>query len=111
MMVLTGRALFDGDEDRVHVQGAAPSAEGVVYLDLADPDWRAVAITPGEGWELVSNPPVRFKRARGMLALPAPVVGGAARGAPRVHQLRRRGRLSPDGRLARCDEPAPPTGP
>src|SRR5262249_55588755 len=28
------------------------------------------------GWRIISNPPVRFRRAKGMLPLPAPVSGG-----------------------------------
>jgi hypothetical protein len=45
-------------------------------LDLADELWRAVEITPG-GWEVISRPPVRFRRAVGMLPLPVPVRGGS----------------------------------
>jgi hypothetical protein len=73
--VLEGKALFDGVEHPVHVRTA--EHEGRIYLDLADPAWRAVAIAPGSGWEVVTNPPVRFKRARGMLPLPTPVGGGS----------------------------------
>ncbi len=71
--MLEGKALFDGIECEAHVRTA--EHEGSFYIDLADPEWRAVKITTS-GWEIVSNPPVRFKRARGMLALPPPVRGG-----------------------------------
>lgn len=30
-----------------------------------------------EEWRVVTNPPVRFRRTRGMLPLPAPVPGGS----------------------------------
>ena len=36
--------------------------DGRTYLDLADKDWRAVQIGP-EGWQVVTSPPVRFRRA------------------------------------------------
>lgn len=72
--VLEGRGLFDGVEHEVHVRTA--EHDGAIYLDLADPEWRAARVTPA-GWEIVTNPPVRFKRARGMLPLPAPVPGGS----------------------------------
>ncbi len=72
--VLEGKALFEGLEHPLHVRTA--EHEGAIYLDLADPEWRAIEITPA-GWRVVSNPPVRFKRARGMLPLPTPVPGGS----------------------------------
>ncbi|MBX5465471.1 MAG: hypothetical protein IRZ26_07960 [Clostridia bacterium] len=66
--------LFRGPEYPVFVRVA--EAGGAVYLDLGDPEWRAVEVTPG-GWRVVQDPPVRFRRARGMLALPLPVAGGS----------------------------------
>jgi hypothetical protein len=50
--------------------------DGHLYLDLADEHWRAVEIGP-EGWRVVASPPVRFRRAAGMLPLPVPVKGGS----------------------------------
>ena len=71
---LDGTARFDGDEHDVHVRVAA--GDDRVYLDLGDPAWRAVEVT-ASGWCIVSDPPVRFRRPRGMLPLPTPVVGGS----------------------------------
>jgi hypothetical protein len=71
--VLAGMAIHDGAEIPVAVRVAEQA--GAIYLDLADSDWRAVKITAA-GWRIVQNPPVRFCRRRGMLALPAPVGGG-----------------------------------
>ena len=51
-------------------------AEGAIYLDLADDEWRAVKVTPA-GWEVVTDPPVRFRRSVGQLPLPAPESGGS----------------------------------
>ena len=56
--------------------------EGAVYIDLADDEWRAVRVTPA-GWEVVSNPPVRFRRPNGLLPLPTPEHGG------RLDEMRR----------------------
>jgi hypothetical protein len=50
-------------------------APGRIYLDLGSPDWSAVEIDC-DGWRIAKVPPVRFKRAKGMLALPIPVKGG-----------------------------------
>ena len=49
--------------------------QGAIYIDLGDPSWRAVVIT-SSGWSVVDEHPVRFRRTRGMAALPIPVRGG-----------------------------------
>jgi hypothetical protein len=71
--VLEAHALFEGPELRVALRVA--EANGRLYLDLGDPEWRAVEIT-ATGWTVVSDSPVRFRRPKGMLALPEPVRGG-----------------------------------
>src|SRR5712691_3207750 len=72
--VLTGEALFQGSERRVFTRLAEHG--DAIYLDLGDPAWRAVEITPG-GWRVVARPAVKFRRARGLLALPRPLPGGS----------------------------------
>jgi len=72
--VIEARALFDGPEIAVHVRVAGHA--GKLYLDLADQKWRAVEID-ADGWRVIASPPVRFRRASGMLALPEPVSGGS----------------------------------
>lgn len=71
--VLRSRALFDGHEELVYVRLAAH--DGKLYLDLCDAAWQVVEIDAA-GWRVVSNPPVRFRRSRGMVALPMPRPGG-----------------------------------
>jgi hypothetical protein len=68
------RAQFDGPERAVHVRVAQHG--GNIYLDLADECWRAVEIGPSR-WRVVGSPPVRFRRAAGMLLLPTPQPGGS----------------------------------
>lgn len=72
LAVLEAQAYFDGKECPVHVRVA--EYDGVIYLDLANETWEAVAIT-STGWHIV-HPPVAFRRSRGMLALPIPQPGG-----------------------------------
>jgi hypothetical protein len=74
--VLAGKAIFEGPEHQVHLRIAAH--EGRVFLDLANEGWEAVAIDR-YGWRVVANPPVKFRRTRGMLPLPTPVPGGDVR--------------------------------
>jgi hypothetical protein len=71
--VLEAQAQFNSPEVDVRVR--VNEKGGVIYLDLADPDWRAVEID-GDGWRIVSNPPVYFRRSAGMKPLPEPVAGG-----------------------------------
>jgi hypothetical protein len=66
------RAQFEGPERMVHVRIA--EHEGRIYLDLADAAWRAAEIGP-DGWRVVAEPPVRFRRPPGMLPLPMPEQG------------------------------------
>ena len=68
------QAQFDGPERAVHVRLAEHA--GHIYLDLADECWRAVEIGP-DGWRVIGSPPVRFRRAAGMLPLPVPQGGGS----------------------------------
>jgi len=72
--LLEARAQFDAPERTVHVRVA--EHDGRTYLDLADKDWRAVQIG-SEGWQVIASPPVRFRRAAGMLPLPIPQRGGS----------------------------------
>jgi hypothetical protein len=63
-----------GDEHQVHVRLAA--ADDAIYLDLGDPSGKAVEIR-ATGWQVVSTVPVRFRRPKGLLALPTPASGGS----------------------------------
>src|SRR5262249_11102300 len=50
--------------DRVHpVYTRVGGADGKVYLDLGDPSWRVIEID-ADGWRIVEDPPVRFRRPK-----------------------------------------------
>ena len=72
--VIEAKAHFDASERVVHVR--VGDLDGRLYLDLCDATWRAVEID-ATGWRVIDIPPVRFRRAAGMQALPAPVAGGS----------------------------------
>jgi hypothetical protein len=72
--VIEAKAHFDAPERAVHVR--VGELDGRLYLDLGDESWRAVEIDTA-GWRMIDNPPVRFRHAAGMQALPAPVSGGS----------------------------------
>ena len=72
--VLEGKALYDGAELPVYTRLAEHN--GAIYLDLGNAQWQAVEITVS-GWRVIDTPPVKFRRAKGLLSLPVPVVGGS----------------------------------
>lgn len=72
--VIEAKAHFDGPEREVHIRIGGLGDK--LYLDLGDEAWRAVEID-SDGWRVVDEPPVRFRRAAGMQALPTPQSGGS----------------------------------
>ena len=71
--LLSAQARFDGQEHEVHVRVA--HVDGKIYVDLADDQWHGVEIGPS-GWQVVNNPPVKFRRPRGLASMPMPEAGG-----------------------------------
>ena len=72
--LLEARAQFDAPRRAVYLRVA--EHDGRIYLDLCDEHWRVAEIGP-DGWQVISCPPVRFRRATGMLPLPMPMRGGS----------------------------------
>ncbi|NEQ98244.1 MAG: hypothetical protein F6K30_16250 [Cyanothece sp. SIO2G6] len=68
-MLLKARACFEGDTREVHIRTA--EHEGKVYIDLGTDDWTAIEVTT-EGWDIITEPPVRFRRPPSQLPLPIP---------------------------------------
>lgn len=71
--VLEGLARFDGPEYPVFVR-VAPY-EDKVYVDLGRPEWNYIEISR-EGWRVVQEAPVRFKRSKTLGPMPIPQKGG-----------------------------------
>jgi hypothetical protein len=72
--VLIARAKYNGPECFVHVRVATEA--GRIFLDLADRERRVIEIN-AQGWSIVSDTPVRFRRPGGMQGLPVPERGGS----------------------------------
>lgn len=72
--VIEAKAHFGASERQVHIR--VGGLDGRLYLDLGDEAWRAIEID-ATGWRIVDNPPVRFRRASGMKAIPIPARGGS----------------------------------
>jgi len=71
---LSAIARFEGQTHPIYVRLA--EANDHIYLDLGDADWRVVDID-ATGWRILRDPPVRFRRPRGLHPLPEPVRGGS----------------------------------
>jgi hypothetical protein len=67
-------AQFEGDEREVHCRIA--DYQGAIYIDLGDADWRVVKISKS-GWQILDDPPVRFRRSPSTRTLPIPQRGGS----------------------------------
>ena len=72
--VLEAQAQFDYPEAALFVRIA--DSDGRIYIDLCNAEREVIEID-GEGWRLVAEPPVHFRRPRGMRPLPRPVIGGS----------------------------------
>ena len=74
--MLSGKALYEGECHPVTVRLA--ERDDTLILDLGDDTWQAVEIDE-TGWRLVPSDqvPVKFRRPKGMLALPLPIHGGS----------------------------------
>jgi hypothetical protein len=66
-------AIHDGPERKAHLRVAEDG--GKIYLDLGRDDW-AIAEISADDWQIVTGPPVRFRRAAALLPLPIPEKGG-----------------------------------
>jgi len=77
---LEATARFEGGTlsifNRVGHEGDDYGVGSASYLDLADPIGRAIRIS-SEGWSIVEDPPVHFRRRAGHLPLPMPIRGGS----------------------------------
>lgn len=73
LSVLEAKATFDGKQWELSNRFAM--RDGVIYIDMADPKCRVVKIT-ADGWEIMTKPPVLFRRYSHQQALPDPVRGG-----------------------------------
>ena len=73
---IEAQALLGGRVEKVYTRVA--EHEGKIYVDLGDPEWRAVEID-ASGWRVVQDHPVLFTRPSGMQPLPVPQPGGDLR--------------------------------
>lgn len=73
---IVATAKYGGDRRSAAVFQRSARVGDTIYLDLCNDQWEVVEVDK-DGWRLVSTPPVRFCRSRGMLPIPAPTPGGS----------------------------------
>lgn len=66
---------WDARKTRRDVFVRVGAAGGKVYLDLGSPEWSAVEVD-ADGWRLVGQAPVAFRRPASLRPLPPPIRGG-----------------------------------
>ena len=77
VVLLAGEARFGGEPARaVHIRVAGD--QGRMFWDLGNDAWE-VAEARHDGWRILPESPVMFKRPAGYLPLPNPVRGGSMR--------------------------------
>lgn len=74
LSALEARARFEGECRKQFVYLRSAAAGGSIYIDLCNDARSAIEVTP-DGWQIVAEPPVRFRRTKGMAELPTPVQG------------------------------------
>ena len=72
--LLEAKAQYEGAEAALFIRLA--EHDGRIYVDLCDTKWRVIEIR-SDGWRVIADPPVCFRRARGMQPLPEPALGGS----------------------------------
>jgi len=72
--LLEAKAQFESREAPLSLRVA--EYQGRIYFDLCNAEWHVVEIT-SQGWQVIDDPPVMFRRAKGMQPLPRPTAGGS----------------------------------
>lgn len=86
-------AVHDGHE--LPVCTRATNHAGKIYVSLCDHAWRIIEIDSA-GWRICANSPIRFRRSKGLAALPMPETGG------KISELRRFLNIRTDADFALC---------
>ena len=77
-------AHYDGARHEVFLRSA--NLGDRVYVDLCDDHWRAIEID-SDGWRLINDVPVHFRREAGMQPLPAPSMIDPKKGIARLKEV------------------------
>jgi len=71
---LNGIAQHDCEQHNVYLRVASDGSGGY-YLDMCDEQWRVIHIT-SNGWQIINESPVFFRRSKASKAIPTPQTDG-----------------------------------
>jgi hypothetical protein len=81
---IEAKAHYDGVRHDVFLRSA--NLNDRVYVDMCNARWQAILID-GDGWRLIDDVPVHFRREPGMQPLPAPSVIDPKKGIARLKEV------------------------
>ena len=84
LKTIEAKAHYDGARHEVFLRSA--NLGDRVYVDLCDDDWRAIEID-SDGWRVINDVPVHFRREAGMQPLPAPSMIDPKKGIARLKEV------------------------
>ena len=74
LRTLKAKACHEGRKQDVNIRVGGDGVRN--YIDLGDRAWRVVEITK-DGWVILDESPIAFRRSSGMVPLPTPTEGGS----------------------------------
>jgi hypothetical protein len=74
LAILEAKAIFDGVECPVYLRIGGD--KDAIYIDLGNDKWKCIEITQN-GWRVINDLPIKFRRAKGISPLPYPIGGGS----------------------------------
>ena len=84
LKTIEAKAHYDGARHEVFLRSA--NLGDRVYVDLCDDHWRAIEID-SDGWRVIDDVPVHFRREAGMQPLPAPSMIDPKKGIARLKEV------------------------
>jgi hypothetical protein len=84
LKTIEAKAHYDGARHEVFLRSA--NLGDRVYVDLCDDHWRAIEID-SDGWRMIEDVPVHFRRESGMQPLPAPSLIDPKKGIARLKEV------------------------
>jgi hypothetical protein len=97
-------AIHEGAKREVYLRIA--ELNNRIYIDLGSETWQLIEVS-SDGWRIISDAPVRFRRHADLLPLPIPIGGGSLDTLKNMLNLQGRDWTMVSTWLLNCFKPAP----
>jgi hypothetical protein len=97
-------AIHEGAKQEVYLRIA--ELNNRIYIDLGSDTWQSIEVS-SDGWRIISDAPVRFRRHADLLPLPIPIGGGSLDTLKNMLNLQGRDWTMVSTWLLNCFKPAP----